>query len=505
MPQANISQSEIDLWLKFQSSPIYGIEKMWGLVPQPLKPEWEDVADVVPLRSFKPHWFQPFIKGKHITWQQWVFFKAVEQAVQGKIKPLITVEAGHGTGKSASLAMLMLWYLAAFKNCQIPCTAPTSTQIHDILWKEANFWISQMPLWFKSRFYWTKDYIRITENPEVWFARAKTGDKENTEALAGIHAPFVLIMVDEASGVPNQVFTTAEGSLTGGNILFVQISQHKRLTGFFHDSHKEESDWLKLRFNAEESPIVEPGYPEYMANKYGKDSDEYRVEVKGMGPKEDSVDDGGYTVLFNETDIREIQDEPFMGRVRLGIDPGGLGNDPSVWVARDGFKAKVVGIEKKSTPKSIAKKTLQIMKMYNIQGEDIFCDNFGEGANVGQELAIVKVVINAVNVGDDATAKNRYLNKRAECFDRGKKWARSGGEFIEHENWKELLVIRGKAAGETGRYKIMSKEEMRKKKIKSPNTADAYALTFYHSEDSEEFSESQEFEYDRFGRPVIRT
>src|SRR6266481_7271936 len=104
------------LYKAFQQSPILFIEKTWGLVPQ------RDNSK--------------FVKGKHITWQQHDILLAVEAAIQGKALKRISIASGHGIGKTTALAWLILWYLFCFKDAQVPCTAPTSDQIHDVLWKE---------------------------------------------------------------------------------------------------------------------------------------------------------------------------------------------------------------------------------------------------------------------------------------------------------------------------------------------------------------------------------
>ena len=61
---------DVELIKAMIPSPIFFIYKMWGIVPQPLKAEYQDRANG-PLEDFQPQWFEPFVKGKHLTWQQW--------------------------------------------------------------------------------------------------------------------------------------------------------------------------------------------------------------------------------------------------------------------------------------------------------------------------------------------------------------------------------------------------------------------------------------------------
>lgn len=136
--------------------------------------------------------------------------------------------------------------------------------------------------------------MRISERPESWFARARPGDKDNAEALAGVHSEYghVLLIADEASGVDEAVFNTAKGALTSDNTLFIMISNPTRLEGYFYKSHTELSPFFqRLNFSGMESPIVSNKYVDEILAEAGADSDEYRYRVLGLFPKVEGVDD----------------------------------------------------------------------------------------------------------------------------------------------------------------------------------------------------------------------
>lgn len=493
----------INQWRK---SPIAFIGDMWGLIPQPLKPEYQDLARRVPLRDYKAEWFEPFIKGKHITWQQWVILLAVEKSLKYAAPKRISIASGHGIGKSAVLSWLILWYLFCFKDAQVPCTAPTSEQMHDVLWKELAIWLNKMPKEICALYDWSAGYLRIKESPETWFARARTARKENPEALAGIHGDFVMILVDEASGVANEIFRPAEGAMTNENILIVLISNPTRNLGYFFETHHADKlNWQCLSFSSEQSPIVEYGYCERIAEKYGIDSDEFRFMVKGQFPKEDTIDDKGYVPLLVSADLKYTTDEKFSGNKFLGIDPSGEGSNKTVWVLRDNFKAKIVAVEDVSNGKGIAQKTATLIDFYGMKKvrrnpdaempfyDNIVIDSFGIGVDAIKELAVAGYNVNAQNVGElpyqekpqlslnEEEEKKLFLNKRAMIYDRLKNWLRSGGELVQHSNWQQLLQIKYTRTL-AGKKKIMSKEEMRKLGIQSPDAADALALTFISKE-----------------------
>jgi len=129
-----------------------------------------------------------FTKGKHFTWQQNLILMGIEKNAQGNALNFLSIVSGHGIGKSASCAWITLWFLYCYYNSQVAVTAPTSSQMHDVLWKEMSIWISKMPEDIANMYDWTRDYIRMNYAPTDWFATRRTSSKENTEAIAGVHS-----------------------------------------------------------------------------------------------------------------------------------------------------------------------------------------------------------------------------------------------------------------------------------------------------------------------------
>jgi hypothetical protein len=180
--------------------------------------------------------------------------------------------------------------------------------MYDVLWKEIAKWLNCMPEPIQKKFEWSTSYVRVTEKPETWFARAKTARKETPEALAGVHGDYVMFLIDEASGVPEEVYNVAEGALTGENVLVVMISNPTRTTGYFYESHRPNNKlWHGLHFNSLDSPIVDNEFVQRIKEKHGDDSDEYRIRVMGDFPRIEGLDDRGYSPLFVEADLKEAE------------------------------------------------------------------------------------------------------------------------------------------------------------------------------------------------------
>jgi len=476
---------------KWQKNPLLFVESMWKLTPQPVKPQYQTAVRILieqhKLQDIKAEWFEPFQRGLHLTWQQWLIFLCIKAAVNNKQSKRISISSAHGIGKSCSISLVVIWRLFCFKLAQIGVTAPTSQQLKDVLWKEMAIWIGMMPPYFQPYFDWQSNYIRMSQDSEKWFASARTSRKDSTESLAGIHGPAVTVIADEASGVLDELFNTMEGSLTEEDILVILISNPTRLAGYFWETHKKpgiSEKWQHLQFSNIDSPVVRDDYGQGIIDRHGSNSDEYRIRVLGQFPRADAVDDKGYTPILGAKDIREIENPTqleWVGEPVMGIDPAGEGRDKSVWVIRDQFKAAVVKEQKTSTPKEIANITRTLAKLHKVKAERIAVDSFGIGSNVAAELASEAFRIKPVNVGDTPKKdqdKELYLNLRSQYFMALRKAILSGFELIRNKAWIYELPTIKYCRNAKSKIQIMAKKDIRKESGKSPDYADALSLTY---------------------------
>lgn len=537
--------------LQYRTDILLFVYDMWGLEPQGVKPEyadkWRDVMlstgdtwlrlkeevdvswfgdlDYVGQYGEKYYTYHNFVKGKHISWQQVLILLAFQKAmVDSSLSRHISVRSGHGIGKSAVTSWLILWFLFCFFMSQVPVTAPTAGQMHDVLWKELSIWLSRMKSDdIKELFEWQHDYVRMKYDPAGWFARAKTSSKENTEALAGVHADNVFLAADEASGVPEQVYNAAEGALTSGNVYVMLISNPTRPTGYFYDSHhKNATDWQTFNFNCEEAPLVDRQYVERQAKRHGVTSDEYNIRVKGNFPSEDMMDDTGYLQLVPRNRITvepSLGHDLFVGGKTLAIDPSGEGDDECEFILRDAFRAKSILTLHTTNDKEIANWIIKFAAQYNLTGKDIVIEGFGKGADAAKHVAVEtkgKLSIYVVLPGNKPEEEERLngehfirmpdemdvheadilLNLRMTANWRMRKWLFAGGTIIDNntENSdfaEQIAVNKYKRTQQGNKLQMMPKKEMKKNGIPSPNKSDALALSFlnvkrYSSQSKEE-------------------
>lgn len=170
----------------------------------------------------------------------------------------VAISACHDVGKTWTLARIVTWYVSCFPYCKVITTAPTFNQVKNILWSEirAAYSRSKKPLGGKMNL----TEWQVTKEGD-WFALGFTPRNElSSEAgqgtqssFQGFHAPYILVIFDEATGIPHNIWTMAEGILTSANVKFVAIGNPtSRMSEFYKCFSSPE--WAKLQLNCFDSP-----------------------------------------------------------------------------------------------------------------------------------------------------------------------------------------------------------------------------------------------------------
>ena len=202
--------------------------------------------------------------------------------------PKSSIKSGHGIGKTATQANALLWFLTCFPYARVVATAPTSQQLHDVLWAEINKWISKSPI-LEEILHWTKTYVYLDGYERRWFAVAKTAAKP--ENMQGFHEDNMLFIVDEASGVEDEIMEAILATLSGGNNKLLMCGNPTRTSGTFYDSfHKDRAIYKTMTVSSLDSPRTNKENIEMFKRKYGENSNVFKVRVLGEFPtQEDDV------------------------------------------------------------------------------------------------------------------------------------------------------------------------------------------------------------------------
>lgn len=366
-----------------------------------------------------PGWVRDFInfdglKLSELTWQQ------KEIAYYLTKEKRVACSGGGGVGKSALAALLTLWFLPTHPHSKIPTTAPNSKQLKDILWAEIDSWLDRCKL--KNLYIRRKDTLHIHSFSE-WKAVARTVPRDGkniNDTLSGFHSPYLLILVDESSGVPDPVFTALDGAMTQDNSHIFMISNPVSTGGYFYDTITDPEgkgqDYKVLLYSSLDSPLVDPSYEQSIINRYGKDSPMYKSKVLGIpiGLLE--------TALVSPEEYDRIIAEnrlTFNGSIVLGVDPGGKGADPSVICHKQGRSIIKWDEQHITDDQYLADKVEKIAKGYQAQGLSVttIVDAIGIGAGVYQALAKKRgLKVLPFEGSEKAHHTTMFKNKRAEGF-----------------------------------------------------------------------------------------
>ena len=475
--------SDIEIVRKWRESPLHYIKDIWNLVPQPFK---KGVDPNLPSMEYKKEDFEIFIKGKMITWQQFLFFREIESSIKKKENVFLSIASGHGVGKSADLAIFVLWLLSTYIDTQIGATAPTANQLFDVLMKEISAWHRKMPKGFSDLFEIQSSYVRVKERPETWWMRASTARKESPEAFAGLHADTIALIADEASGVAEEIYEVGQGSLTGKRVFFIMMGNPTRLSGFFYDSHhKNTLNFRRLQFSSEDSPIVDTDFCNRIAEQYGKESPQYKVRVQGIFPEAEE-DQLISRSLFDSATLRAAVRN--LNNIRcLGIDPARYGGDRTAFVERQGSYIGVVKVRKDQDIVATANDAMAILRKAREEGNGydfVMVDVIGLGAGLfdilvdkqrdGDISDLTKII--PVNVSETAEEEAEHHNKRVELWHRLREYLATG--YIDPQLRDDCCSIKFTKPDNRGRNMLELKEHTRERTGLSPDLGDAACLCF---------------------------
>ena len=406
-------------------------------------------------------------------WQKEVM-EAVARGDRG-----VSIRSGHGVGKTSCLSWLALWWVFTHHHAKVVITAPTSAQLHDALLPEAKSWLKQSSDKFKERFNIKADRIELASDPERNFISARTSRAEQPDALQGIHADHVLLIADEASGVPEQVYEAAAGSMSAHHATMVLAGNPVRSTGYFYDTfHKLADRWSTFHVSCEETPRVSQEYIEECRLRYGEESNTYRVRVLGKFPRADD-DTVIPQELVADAISRDVLPTEF-GPMVWGVDVARFGADASALCKRRGNAVtEPVRIWRNLDTMQL---TGAIKAEYDSTEDtplEIFVDAIGLGAGVADRLRELGLPAYAINVAESPALGKHYLNLRAELWYKAKSWLEARDVRLPRDERlkMELVTVRYNYTS-TGRVKIESKADLKKRGVASPDAADAFMLTF---------------------------
>jgi len=416
------------------------------------------------------------------------------------------VRSGHGVGKSHVASLVACWWLDTHPPGEafVVSTAPTFSQVRAILWRyiRRNHRAGDLA----GRVNQTEWHI---DDELVGYGR-KPADHDES-AFQGIHARYVLVLIDEACGVPEQLWVAADALATGPDCRILAIGNPDNPASHFRKVSTPGSSWHQISISAFDSPnltgeavpeqvamsLVGREWVEEKAREWGEDNPIYRSKVLG----EFSADAPNQVV--RASDIAACRTEPNrppradeLLPVELGVDVGG-GGDETVIRERRGRRAGREWRAHTDRPEKIA--PLVLAAIMETGATAVKIDSIGVGFGVIGELRNSagrgehQAHILAVNVASAASKADKFINLRAEM------WWELGRGLSAEQGWDlsgmqnadttvaQLLEPRWEVDPK-GRIRVEPKADIIKRLGRSPDNADALLLAFYAA-----------------GRPRVRT
>lgn len=409
--------------------------------------------------------------------------------------PKVSVRSGQGVGKTGLESIAITWYLCTRPFPKVIATAPTRQQLYDVLWAEIAKWLSRSKV--ENLLRWTKTKIYMNGYDERWWATARTAVRP--ENMQGFHEDYMLFVVDEASGVADNIMEAILGTLTGYENKLLLCGNPTKTSGVFYDSHNTDRDMYKThKVSSMDSPRTSEDNINMLLRKYGKDSDVARVRLFGDFPRGESDSLISLEVAEQATETKVDISRDFT--LHIGVDVARFGDDKTFIAPRIGNKVFTLQeYSKKDTMETAGNiiKTVEGFKKENPQINKVVIkiDDDGLGAGVTDRLREVNrqrklgYIIIPIKNGAKAKEHDDYHNKAAEMWGKMKElldnnmsdFLQGGSGLIELPNDPTLikqLSNRKFRIDSNGRIELEEKAVMKKRIGESPDRADAVIYAF---------------------------
>lgn len=439
------------------------------------------------------------------------------------------VPAAHGVGKDFSVASFICWWICRhlYDDVMVMCTAPSNRQVQDILFEELRklHYLGQLPGEVL-----TKQWKATTEKgfTKVAIGSApKAGQARST--FQGSHSLHMLIVIDEANGVPDETYIAIEGMMTGVNSRLVAIGNPDFAEGeFYKASEDDDTQYNVIPISVYDTPsyskeegmesiiqhMPDPEYIDSIARRYGRESAIFRSKVEGLFTSGTAA---GFYPLEWIMRARDYEGKT-SGKIILSADIGG-GNDPTVIMLRHGeiirdITPPVISKEPdgKKIGECIAKVALNPSKYAEEAGNrqaindetergfselavstyrkhvtEVHIDVLNIGAKpYGECVKVLKdfedILVVGCNVQESATDPDSFINRKAELADIVREVLSDEEEFqLDIDPNDDLLLsdfraIKMDASGR--RRKVVSKKATAKEIHRSTDKYDTVALSF---------------------------
>jgi hypothetical protein len=422
--------------------------------------------------------------------------------------PRVAIRSCHSAGKSFTMGLLTCWWLDSFPvgEARVISTAPTSKQVDAVLWNEINGHHQRLGL------------RGHTNKREWYFGRFLAGlgrkPPDHVEAaFQGLHALHLLVLLDEAYGIPKHLWDEASSLASNQNARTVAVGNPDG-AGEFEEVCRPGSGWHVIHISYEHTPnftgepvsrrlrdmLISRDWVEDRRKKWGEGSALFQSKCRGNFPQQGSPwqvvpRDWAARCRYLELPAPDPAEVP----TEAGVDVGG-GNDRTVVTIRRGpavlYQREFVSPDPVMTVGEVAR----LLAEWDVATAKV--DSIGIGWGVYGHLRATsshhfplapdtthRAAVVPINVGNEPTTeenKKRFWNRRAEMWwDIGRELSRTQAwdlsrlpEEEQDQVIHELTMAEYRIVDARGRVKIEPKEDIIKRLGASPDRAESLLLAF---------------------------
>jgi hypothetical protein len=452
------------------------------------------------------------------TFNETLWYKQKEIVRAINTNPRVMVKSCHSAGKSYIAARTGICFMETHPNSIVITTAPTFRQVKQILWQEIRG--AYKGAQKKVKLNTTKNLLTVEAKiDEKWYAFGFSTD--DPDAFNGIHAEHVLVIFDEASGIPPEIWESAKGVLSSGDAHLLGIGNPTDPSSMFALEFKEKSIAYPIRISAYDTPnltafgiteehiaasdydwskiekmitgpmpypaLTSPFYVWDAYHTWGPNSPAYAARVLGEFPEQ-----GEDTLIpLNLIEDACRRNLPPGHPKELSIDVAYMGPDSNVLMYRQGDYVRTLDTWNKLDTDETAQRVIH--HAMNFPATLIKVDTIGYGAGVADQLAkhFGDSRVLKINVAEAPTTPSfseelnkfhdkQFSNYRAELYWRLREKFENGTIDIDQhdEDLKTELSMLKYKIDNAGKIRIESKDDMRKRLRRSPDRADTLAYAF---------------------------
>ncbi len=415
---------------------------------------------------------------------------------------LSVVSSGHSVGKSLIASAITAYWLSHYQeDAKVITIAPTHAQLEGVLWR----YIRQLArknslpehVFETPRWEIAPDRFAIGLSP-------KKATQEDIATIQGFHAKHLLVIMDEAAGLPRILWEAVQGLATGEDNKILAIGNPIEQSGPFWDAcnspnwkythiscldhpnvvqHKDiipgavSWQWVDDRVN-EWCVQCEPkvvGSIEWDGNWYIP-MPIFQARVLGIAPEqgEDQLIKLSWVMAAEEREDNEIE---MSGECIIGFDPAPRGGDDNAMCTRRG--GKVYPIKRRKGYDTQVLAGWLLAETIATEAIKVYIDDVAAGAGVTDHARKLGLPVVAVNFGRAASNKKRWANLRSEAYWSVREMLREGKMALPRDSLLSADLTAPKFNyDEIGRVQLETKDGIKSRIGRSPDSGDALALTF---------------------------